>query len=158
MDWVATFRWTRWQYSPGLRGNIPLDWVAKIRGIRMGVVVGSMRGLLAFVLALTLSFASTRFHERQTGTLAEANAIGTAWLRAKAMSHVRGGAIAHLLEEYARIRRDFVRARAGSVRCPGAEPTYHGVAIAHLGTRGGDRARGADHGFYSPDGGTQRDV
>ena len=35
----------------------------------------------AFVLALTLSFANTRFSERRAGTLAEANAIGTAWLR-----------------------------------------------------------------------------
>jgi hypothetical protein len=44
----------------------------------VGVVVGGMLGLLAFVLALTLSFADTRFSERVQGTLAEANAIGTA--------------------------------------------------------------------------------
>jgi hypothetical protein len=40
-----------------------------------------MLGLLAFVLALTLSFANSRFSERIQGTLNEANAIGTAWLR-----------------------------------------------------------------------------
>jgi len=47
----------------------------------VGVLVGSLLGLLAFVLALTLSFASERFNERRLGTLAETNAIGTAWLK-----------------------------------------------------------------------------
>ena len=46
----------------------------------VGVVVGGMLSLLAFVLALTLSFANSRFSERVEGTLTEANAIGTAWL------------------------------------------------------------------------------
>jgi hypothetical protein len=67
-----------------------------------------MLGLLAFVLALTLSFANARFGERVEGTLTEANAIGTAWLRAQAIGHVRGPEIAKLLEEYTRVRRDFV--------------------------------------------------
>ncbi|MGH7063556.1 MAG: hypothetical protein ACREET_05720 [Stellaceae bacterium] len=74
----------------------------------VGVVVGGMLALLAFVLALTLSFANARFSERVQGTLAEANAIGTAWLRAQAIGHVRGPEIARLLEQYAQIRRDFV--------------------------------------------------
>src|SRR5215475_3813648 len=34
MDWVAEILWTRWQHSHGLHGNIPVDWVAEIRGIR----------------------------------------------------------------------------------------------------------------------------
>jgi hypothetical protein len=75
----------------------------------VGIVVGAMLGLLAFVLALTLSFANTRFSERVEGTLAEANAIGTAWLRAEAIGNVRGPEIARLLEKYAQVRRDFVR-------------------------------------------------
>ncbi len=74
----------------------------------VGVVVGGMLSLLAFVLALTLSFANTRFSERVEGTLAEANAIGTAWLRAEAIGHARGPEIARLLEEYAQVRRDYV--------------------------------------------------
>jgi hypothetical protein len=77
------------------------------------VVVGGMLGLLAFVLALTLSFSSARFQERREGTLAEANAIGTAWLQAQAIGHARGAEIARLLEDYARLRRDFVRAGQG---------------------------------------------
>lgn len=69
-----------------------------------------MLGLLAFILALTLSFANARFTERRAGTLAEANAIGTAWLRAEAIDHPRGKEIARLLEQYTQVRRDFVAA------------------------------------------------
>lgn len=76
----------------------------------VGVVVGGMLALLAFVLALTLSFASARFAERRMGGLSEANAIGTAWLRAKAIGTPRGDEIATLLEQYTAIRADFVRA------------------------------------------------
>ena len=79
-------------------------------GEGVGVLVGGVLALLAFVLALTLSFSSDRFHERRQGTLAEANAIGTAWLRAKAIGQPEGDAIAHLLEQYTRLRIDFVSA------------------------------------------------
>ena len=75
----------------------------------VGVVVGGILSLLAFVLALTLTFANSRFSERVEGTLTEANAIGTAWLRAEAIDHARGPEIARLLEEYTQVRRDFVR-------------------------------------------------
>jgi hypothetical protein len=73
------------------------------------IVVGGILGLLAFVLALTLSFASNRFNERRQGTLLEANAIGTAWLRAAAIGEPRGDEIARLLEQYTQVRLDFVR-------------------------------------------------
>jgi len=76
----------------------------------VGVLVGSLLGLLAFVLALTLSFASERFNERRLGTLAETNAIGTAWLRAKAIGQSRGDEIARLLEQYTILRKGFVQA------------------------------------------------
>ena len=42
--------------------------------------------------------------------LAEANAIGTAWLRAKAIGQPRGDEIARLLEQYTNLRKDFVQA------------------------------------------------
>ena len=80
----------------------------------VGVVVGGMLGLLGFVLALTLSFSNARFQDRQQGTLAEANAIGTAWLRAEAIGHPRGAEIARLLREYTQVRMDFVLADVGS--------------------------------------------
>jgi hypothetical protein len=80
----------------------------------VGLVVGGMIGLLGFVLALTLSFGSTRFDERRQGTLAEANAISTAWLRAEAVGHPRGREIADKLRAYAEVRRDYVQASRNS--------------------------------------------
>lgn len=79
-----------------------------------GVIIGSMLGLLGFVLALTLSYASARFEERRQGTLAEANAIGTAWLRAMAVGHPKGPEIAAQIREYADLRLAFVQAEARS--------------------------------------------
>ena len=92
-------------------------WLGRRRAAQRGaqadsvsVVVGGMLALLAFVLALTLSFANNSFSERRAGTLAEANAIGTAWLRANAIGHPRGSEVARLLEEYTHLRIDFIRA------------------------------------------------
>jgi hypothetical protein len=93
------------------RGDTPAEGV--------GVVVGGMLGLLAFVLALTLSFSSARFDERRAGTLSEANAIGTAWLRASAIGGPRGETIARLLEDYTRVRMEFVRADLSTPDLPG---------------------------------------
>lgn len=76
----------------------------------VGVVVGSMLALLAFVLALTLSFASNRYSEREAGALAEANAIGTAWLQAGAIGHPRGDEIARLMKDYVGVRAAFAEA------------------------------------------------
>ena len=76
----------------------------------VGVVVGGLLALLAFVLALTLSYANGRFSERRAGALAEANAISTAWTRAQAIGHPRGKEIAGLLEEYTKVRLAFVEA------------------------------------------------
>ncbi len=70
----------------------------------VGIVVSALLGLQSFVLALTLSFASAHFAERRTGTLNEANAIGTARLRAEALSAAPAADIARLLQEYARVR------------------------------------------------------
>ncbi len=76
----------------------------------VGVVVAGMLGLLAFVLALTLSYSTARFNERREGTLSEANAIGTAWLRAVAIGTPDAIKVAGLLEDYLRAREDFVKA------------------------------------------------
>jgi hypothetical protein len=79
-------------------------------GEGVGLLINPMLGLLSFVLALTLAFANARFDERRSGALTEANAIGTAWLRATAIGGEQGQAIAGRLEEYAQARADFVRA------------------------------------------------
>lgn len=83
-----------------------------------GTIIGSMLGLIVFVLALTLSHAGSRFEERRLGTVAEANAISTAWLRAGAVSHDKGKEIASQLRDYAKTRTAFVQAEAGSKDIP----------------------------------------
>lgn len=80
----------------------------------VGLVVNSLLGLLAFTLALTLSYGSARFAERRAGALTESKAIGTAWLRAEAIGHPLGHEIAGLLKEYGALRRDFVTASRGA--------------------------------------------
>lgn len=82
----------------------------------VGLMVGGILGLLAFVLALTLSFASNRYSDTRQGVLVEANAIGTAWLRAGAIGMPRGDEVARLLEQYAKLRLDFVRAGRDEAR------------------------------------------
>ncbi|MCX5517417.1 hypothetical protein OSH10_03120 [Kaistia defluvii] len=76
-----------------------------------GIVVGGMMALLAFVLALTLTFAHTRYTERRQGTMTEANAIGTAWLRANAVGGPQGTEIARRIEEYNDLRKAFIQAK-----------------------------------------------
>ena len=76
----------------------------------VGVVVGSMLALLAFVLALTLSSSSTRFQERRQATLTEATAISTAWALTQAIDSAEAGRIDALMADYTRVRRDFVAA------------------------------------------------
>lgn len=80
----------------------PTDGTAVPEGV--GVMVGALLGLLAFTLALAISIAESRFEARRQVALQEANAIGTAWLRAHAVGGPRGVEIARLLEEYTRTR------------------------------------------------------
>ncbi|MCX7287437.1 MAG: hypothetical protein NTW20_07695 [Rhodobacterales bacterium] len=80
----------------------------------VGVIVSSILGLLAFVLALTLSTATSRVADRRSGGLEEANAIGTAWLQAKALDDPRAEKIAALLEDYILSRMAYVDADRGS--------------------------------------------
>ncbi|HEX2840523.1 hypothetical protein [Hyphomicrobium sp.] len=75
----------------------------------IGLMASGILGLLTFVLALTLSYSNARFMERRHAALEEANAIGTAWLRAHALDDVRSREIAKLLEDYTRQRQLFVQ-------------------------------------------------
>jgi hypothetical protein len=86
----------------------------------VSLVVSSILALTVFVMALSLSLSVSRNDERRGGALDEANAIGTAWLRAKAIDHPRAAAIAKLLEAYARQRVDFVQAEHGSANIEAA--------------------------------------
>jgi hypothetical protein len=80
----------------------------------IGVVTGTILGLLAFVLAFNLSIATTRHSERRLTSLEEANAIGTSWLQARAIASPQAAAIARILEDYAAERIVFVHADRNS--------------------------------------------
>ena len=69
-------------------------------------------GLLAFLLGVSLSMASDRYQQRRDSVLAEANAIGTAWLRATVATGAEGEAMQRLLRDYTETRIAVVRGSA----------------------------------------------
>lgn len=87
---------------------------APAEGIKL--VSGAILALTAFVLALTLSFATNRMQERRDGGLEEANAIGTAWLQAHALGAAQGDSIARQFETYIDLRRQSLLEDADSTR------------------------------------------
>lgn len=70
----------------------------------IGFIVGGILGLLAFLLGITLSLAEGRHEERRAVVLNEANAIGTAWLRAGVIGGEEGGQMQRLVADYAEVR------------------------------------------------------
>jgi hypothetical protein len=66
----------------------------------IGLIVGSILGLMAFLLAITMGMAADRFDTRRGLVLAEANAIGTAYLRAGYLAEPASTDSRTLLTEY----------------------------------------------------------
>jgi len=82
--------------------------VAEIERSGIGTLVAAMVTLLAFGLGLTISFAHGRFEQRRDLVVQEANAIGTAWLRAGLFDAPEGPALRSAIERYARLRLDYL--------------------------------------------------
>ncbi|MTH77071.1 hypothetical protein [Paracoccus aestuariivivens] len=78
------------------------------------LVVGSVLGLLAFVLALNLSNASSRQENRMHSGLDEVNAIGTALMQAQAVGGDESGPIVAHLKKYLELRYRYIRAEPHS--------------------------------------------
>jgi hypothetical protein len=76
--------------------------------------VGAGMGLLAFFLAFTFGVAASRFENRRQLVLEEANAIGTAYLRAKLVSEPHASEIQRILREYTDARIE--AARSGNLK------------------------------------------
>ncbi|SFG09076.1 Protein of unknown function [Roseobacter denitrificans OCh 114] len=74
-----------------------------------GIVTGSILGLVSFLLAFTFGIAASNFSERRGVVLDEANAIGTAFLRADLLETEDRSKLRALLTEYTRIRVDIIR-------------------------------------------------
>jgi hypothetical protein len=75
----------------------------------VGAMVGSILGLLAFMLAFTFGLAATRFEARREAVLEEANAIGTTYLRARLLPQPLRTEAAKLLREYVDTRLPDIR-------------------------------------------------
>jgi hypothetical protein len=76
----------------------------------IGIITSAMLALVAFVMAISISMADSRFDTRRKVILEEANAISTSYLRAQQVRGIQGEAIMKLLQEYARLRIDFIAA------------------------------------------------
>ena len=69
-----------------------------------GMIVGSLLALMAFLLAITVGMATDRFDTRRGLVLAEANALGTTYLRAGYLPAPFSGDVRTLLGEYVSLR------------------------------------------------------
>ncbi len=70
----------------------------------VGGMVGAELGLLAFLLAFTFGIAASRYDTRREVLLDEANAIGTAYLRAAMLAEPHRGEVQRLLRDYVDLR------------------------------------------------------
>jgi hypothetical protein len=68
------------------------------------MIVGSLLALMAFLLAITMGMASDRFDARRTVILAEANSVGTTYLRAGYLPEPASSETRALLREYVPLR------------------------------------------------------
>ena len=70
----------------------------------IGPMTASILGLFAFLIAFSFSMAAQKFDTRKNNVLLEANAIGTAYLRADLLQDPYKSNIKELLREYTDIR------------------------------------------------------
>lgn len=77
---------------------------------QLGTIQGATLGLLGLLLAFTFAMSAARFDTRRQLVLAEANAIGTTFLRAQLLPEPHRGITSSLLRQYVAIRREFYNA------------------------------------------------
>lgn len=83
------------------------------------MIVGALLGLMAFLLAITMSMASDRFDTRRALVLTEANSVGTTYLRAGFLPESAATEVRGLLREYVPLRigtNDLAELRARMAR------------------------------------------
>jgi hypothetical protein len=77
--------------------------------VRTGPLAPASLGLLAFMLAMVFSAVSARFNELKHIGLDEANAIGTAFIRADLLDSADRAKTRHLLDDYVALRIEAVQ-------------------------------------------------
>jgi hypothetical protein len=85
-----------------------------------GTIEGAVIGVLALLLAFTLSMSITRYDTRRQLVLDEANAIGTTYLRAKMLPTPYPAPAADLLRQYVANRLEFYNAGIDDARLQAA--------------------------------------
>lgn len=73
-------------------------------GAISGVVVGGLLGLMAFLMAFTIGIVINQDGGRKAMVVTEANAVGTAWLRASFLDEPYQTSTRDLLQEYVTVR------------------------------------------------------
>jgi hypothetical protein len=91
----------------GLKARPNLDDAARAQASSLQ---GAIVGMLALLLAFTLSMAISRYETRRQLVLVEANAIGTTYLRAKLLPEPYATEAANLLRQYVANRIGFFSA------------------------------------------------
>ena len=79
-----------------------------------GVLQGALLGIVGLLLAFGLSLAVARYESRRTNVVSEANAIGTAYLRAQTLAEPMRSRSLDLLVRYTRAAVDLSRRVPGS--------------------------------------------
>ncbi len=97
-----------WLYraTAGRRDGDPED------GTDKGFLLSGVLGLLALLTAFTFSLALSRYEDRRTMVVEEANAIGTAEMRVRLLSAPDDARLSRMLQDYARNRLDYGHATA----------------------------------------------
>jgi hypothetical protein len=90
--------WAKGQMANASPGHKPLS------SETLGLVLGSVFGLLALLISLSFSLALDRYDERRVLAATEANAIRTAYLRADLFSEPVGGQLKAALRSYTQSR------------------------------------------------------
>ncbi|PVA10085.1 hypothetical protein DC366_10555 [Pelagivirga sediminicola] len=111
-------------------------------------VQGSMLGLLALLLGFTFSLGLSRHDSRSTAVVSEANAIGTAWLRADYLPDDLRAAAKDDLRRYTRLRLEAAEVSADQhqrrkrliANAEGAFGELWEQAAAHAADKGGPAA------------------
>jgi len=75
----------------------------------IALILGAVMTLLALLLGFTYAMSQARFETRRELVVEEANAIGTTYLRAKALPEPRSSQIQELLRQYVALRGEIAR-------------------------------------------------
>lgn len=97
---LQTARKSRRRQAAGESGDIAASQAAS-SAAQLGTIQGAIFGLVALLLGFSFSGATGRFIERQSLLVAEANAIGTAYLRADLLPEPHATAYRRDLAAYA---------------------------------------------------------